>query len=255
MRDACASFRQVSWAVSAIMHYSRLGLNGGVSQLLGLWHAREHCFLRANEPRVCDHIRGTDDHKRRTKPFLRCLGTEKSRRNQKSRSWDSCYTEYHGAGQHAYPLRSWVVGILDGAFNDSGVAPSLPLWLDAVDEVSLARSLHRSKAHLEASVYGLVEYMEPSLCLILFELGRWGGSTLKRRCESRRNSSSGLLPWKNRADEVLQGNDSLSEPNRQLLLLKLVEHKELYAFGKALFFARATHVHTTTGTQLLGGWE
>ena len=245
----------VSWAVSAMLHYTSMGLNDGPAAVIRDWTHR-NCFARIFEPECADRLLPSKTVRRLCADNLRLYGIGARSLGGKC------------AGQRTYPLAASAVMKLNssccGGVGDAGfvATAALRLWSDAEARLEATK---RASAHLEATVFGLVEYMSPSYCLMQFQLGLWSSAVAKGcDCRSRRAvhnpSSAAALATVHvgerdghGADEAtwLRNVSDLNLSDLKVLQRSMGEHGALYSFAHALFMARIEHVHAVTGTPLL----
>ena len=132
-------------------------------------------------------------------------------------------------------------------------APTQPLLLTsdgrlpAPDAPSAwtASSLAEAKAHLAASVFGVVDYFPESACLFAYQFGTFGsGAYDAKTCACPRGS-------RNRWASKARAENVSAAALRALGSLQRGADADFYAYALSLFFDRARAFERATGTRLL----
>jgi hypothetical protein len=114
-----------------------------------------------------------------------------------------------------------------------------PLWLAA--------------AHLESAVFGLVEFMQASTCLMKWQFGQWTQATAEQcDCRTGPGKSSGATMSKARAGMHDYSKSPMINQETLTEAVKLMgRHESLYAFARSQFLLRAAFVSERTGVLLV----
>ena len=241
-----------SWMLSAVAHKQQSGHTRGVPELL-----RRGCFDRVRtsgrwDPEALPAPTVDDDDGSVARGGASgASATSSSRASNRSSSSTAAAAAAVDGCRGVYPFAHYAVAMLDNGDFGGGARVS------------------RALRHLGASVFGVVEHFELSLCLIGYSFGSalWNPATCACKeadTTSSTTSSSGgggvageaaaattTTPATATGERAVYpaSNVTLDEMRRATEAMAL--HEALYARALALFFRRAEAVERLTGVRLL----
>ena len=209
----------MSWAASAIMHFYKGGLtkkpslNDGPDRVIDLQRA-EGCF----SPPKADHLLPNQK-------VTSCL--------KATRTCASCNKKQ----QPTYPLPNFVIGQLD---------PGVP---DGQDTLGNHVRPAFAAARLESTVFGLVEFVPTSYCLMQFQYGLANTSAWRKKCScSNRRGGDGHAHV---GSNHLYNSLTVRLDNIMTLAQGMMAYQLVYSHALQVFLDRVDHVKKKTGIKLI----
>ena len=202
----------MSWAASAIMHYYEGGWNDGPDEVIDLQRA-EGCF----SPPKADRLLPNQSVTSCSKATHTCA---------------SCKTQ-----QPTYPLPNFVIGQLD---------PGVP---DGQDTLGNHVRPAFAAARLESTVFGLVEFVPTSYCLMQFQYGLSNTSAWRKKCScsNKRGGDGNAHVGSNH----LYKNSTVRLDNIMTLAQGMVAYQLVYSHALQVFLDRVDQVKKKTGIKLI----
>ena len=202
----------MSWAASAIMHYYEGGWNDGPDEVIDLQRA-EGCF----PPPKADHLLPNQNLTSCSKATHTCA---------------SCKTQ-----QPTYPLPNFVIGQLD---------PGVP---DGQDTLGNHVRPAFAAARLESTVFGLVEFVPTSYCLMQFQYGLSNTSAWRKQCScsNKRGGDGNAHVGSNH----LYKNSTVRLDNIMTLAQGMVAYQLVYSHALQVVLDRVDQVKKKTGIKLI----